>query len=222
MSINTISASHISEDAIRTIRIELEDLWEKFIRRSATEQDINKHILISIVRIVSSIFNMQKPDVEHHNILKRLYRKGGEPIFFAFKQDLHKNMTIKDLEKIGKLILPNLIKLIGNKFDEHLENQKIRFLQMFPNFQAEHLKQQVVPDLPEMFDKATEDIFSTHLPFELEQIIDRRKILKNFQYTKQYLMMMFYEYKKALLYLMTPMNWMVSALNIKKTAMFNW
>jgi len=221
MGINSIDASHISEDAIRTVRIELEDLWEKFIRRSATERDINKHILLSIVRIVSSIFNMRKVDIEEYNILKRLCRKGGEPNFYIFKHQITESTTEEDLAKNGRLILPDLINFIGHNFEEHLENIRVKLLRIFPNFRAEHLKEQVVPDIPEPFEKTTEDIFSTHLPFELEQIISRRKMVKNFQSMKHYIMKMFYEYKKTLLYLITPMNWIVGALGIKKTTMFN-
>jgi len=77
-----------------------------------------------------------------------------------------------------------------------------------------------IVDFPEPFEKQTEDIFSAHLPFELEQIITRKKMAKEFQDTKQYIMLMLYEYKKVLLYLITSMNWIVTALNIKKTTMF--
>lgn len=221
MTSNPTPVSYVSEDAIRTVRMELENLWEKFIRQSATERDINKHILISIVRIVSSIFNMRKIEIESNNILRRLCRKGGEPIFFTFKQLIPPNPTREILEEIGKLVLPQLLSFIGHDFNERIEMIKMRFLRIFPNFRADNMKEQVVPDMPEMFEKATEDMFSTHLPFELEQIINRKKTIKNFQSMKRYLMMMIYDYKKTLLYLITSMNWMVTALGIKKTQMFN-
>jgi hypothetical protein len=221
MTTDTTSPTFISEDAVRTIRLELEGLWEKFIRRSASEEDINKHILISIVRIVSSIFNMRKTDIEQNNILKRLCRKAGDPIYFISKQKISKDTTQDDLKQKAKLILPELIGMIGSVLDERVEMIKMKFLRIFPNFQQEYLKQQIIPDLPDPFEKPTEDMFSTHLPFELEQIVDQEKIRKNFQSAKNYLMQMFYDYKKIITYLIASMNWMVAALDIKKTTMFN-